>query len=292
MAETFLEEIKEELVTNRSKKRCCQTAELRALLIFGAVPYEGGALFGTESFQLARRVSFLLRKTCTINLPEKVDESAEGYKFLVPGEVIKELFLKTDRGFIEEEKGCEEHECCKRAFLRGAFLAAGSASNPEKAYRAEVFSENEAAVKKIGEILDFFQVEAGRTKRKKLYVAYANKCEAEADMLKAAEAGNAVFRVLEARVIKDRRNETNRITNCDMANSDRAADTSFRQRAAIEKIEASDGLDSLKPKLREAAVLRMENPEASICELAAIAGISKSAMHHRLESIISIASEK
>lgn len=291
MAETFLEEIKSELVNDRSKKICCQKAEIRALLIFGAAAYNGGALFGTDNYKLARRVSFLLKRTCTINLPDRPDERACGYKFLVPGDVLEELGLRAGAS-VEETEDCEADSCCRKAFIRGAFLAAGSAANPDRSYRMEIFSEDKKAVGKVYDILQGFGVEVKRTKRKNLYIVYAQKSESEADMLKVAEAGNAVFRVLETRVIKDRRNETNRVTNCDMANFDRAIETSARQSAAIEKIKRSGAIASLKPKLRDAAELRLEHPEASISELAEMAGISKSAMHHRLESIVKAAQDE
>ena len=290
---TFLEEIKEELENLKLKKPCCMLSEIRAMLLFGSVPYEGGLLFGTMSAKCAIRFSGELKRTCAIELPEKVDESAAGYKFFLPKEVLDELCLSCEGEFISETKDCEEKECCRRAFVRGAFLTSGSASDPQRSYRMEIFSENEAAVTKIRDILASFGTQAGLLKRKNNFVVYVNSSDLVSDMLKIMEANSALFRLLDAKVVKDKRNSSNRITNCDLANADRATDTGLRQRRAIEKIQRTVGLQSLKPKLYEAAQLRLGNIDATVSELAEMANppISKSAMFSRLEKLIEI-SEK
>ncbi len=287
--QTFLEEIKAELCTVRGKKECCERSELRALLMFGGAVFDGGVLFGTESYDLAKRFSVLLRHTCAINLPERVDENAGGYKFVLPDDILSELFLTRGEDAVIEEKDDEDKPCCRRAFIRGAFLASGSASNPEKTYRIEIFSQNKDCCEKALNILRSFDAKVNLTKRKSNYVVYANTGESVGDVLKIAEATGALFRVLQEKAVKDTRNSINRQTNCDMANSDRAVDTSYRQRKAIKKLTKSGVLETLSPKLIEAARLRMENPLASTSELAKMAGISKSAMYARLENLVKIA---
>ena len=290
---TFLEEIKEELENSKLKNPCCMRSEIRAMLIFGGAAYKGGILFGTMSTKSAIRFSGELKRTCKIELPEKVDESAAGYKFFLPKEVLDELCLSCEGEYISETKDCEEEECCRRAFVRGAFLTSGSASDPQRSYRMEIFSENEAAVKKVRDILTSFSVEAGLSKRKNNFVLYLRSSELVSDMLKIMETNSALFRLLDAKVVKDQRNSSNRITNCDMANIFRAADTALKQKMAIEKIERTVGLGSLKPKLYEAAMLRLDNIGATVSELAEMANppISKSAMYSRLEKLVEI-SEK
>lgn len=262
------------------------------MLIFGGAVFKGTAIFGTESFSLAKRVSGFLKKTCKISYPDRLDENAESYRFLIPEEILGELELEIN-GVVEEVFDTEAEECCKHAFVRGAFLASGSISNPEKAYRMEIFSENEKAADKVLGILLNFGVDAKKTKRKNLFVVYANNSESVSDMIKVTEASNAVFTVLEAKVVKDKRNNSNRITNCDMANAERAISNSFREISAIKTIKKTVGLDFLKPKLREAAVLRLENEGASISELAALCDppVSKSTMNNRLNKLIQTAKE-
>ncbi len=289
---TFLEEVKEELNNIRTRKNCCMASELRAILMFGGVCYEGNVIFGTDDFNLAKKVSSYLCKTCRINYPDRLSENAEGYKFLIPDNILGELELDAYIR-VDEAIDIEKEMCCQRAFVRGAFLASGSVSNPEKAYRMEIFSENETAVDKVYNILLSMGVDAKKTKRKNNFVVYTNNSESVQDMLKVTEASNAVFTVLEAKVVKDKRNNTNRITNCDIANADRASENSYKQTKAIKLIEKRMGLDSLKPKLREAAKLRLENDGASISELASLCDppLSKSTMNNRLNKLVQIAQE-
>ena len=289
---TFLEEIKEELDNLRIKKNCCMASEVRAILMFGGAPFQGNVVFGTENINLAKRLSTFLKKTCKINYPDRLDENAESYRFLIPEEILGELELEAEI-FVDEVFDTEVESCCQHAFIRGAFLASGSIANPEKAYRMEIFSENEKACDKVLGILLNFGVDAKKTKRKNLYVIYTNNSESVSDMIKVTEASNAVFAVLEAKVVKDKRNATNRIINCDMANAERASENSLRETAAIRLIEKTVGLDSLKPKKRQAAMLRLENEGASIGELAALCDppLSKSTMNNRLNKLIQIAKE-
>lgn len=289
---TFLEEIKEELDNLRVKKNCCMASEVRAMLMFGGVPFRGNVIFGTENIILAKRLGSFLKKTCKINYPDRPDENAESYRFLIPEEIVGELELEAE-DFVDEVFDTEVDMCCQRAFIRGAFLASGSIANPEKAYRMEIFSENEKACDKVLNILLSFGVDAKKTKRKNLFVIYTNNSESVSDMLKVAEASNAVFTVLEAKVVKDKRNATNRIINCDMANASRASENSVRETTAIHVIERTIGLDALKPKLKQAAILRLENEGASIGELAALCDppVSKSTMNNRLNKLIQTAKE-
>ncbi|MBQ8003239.1 MAG: DNA-binding protein WhiA, partial [Clostridia bacterium] len=130
-------------------------------------------------------------------------------------------------------------------------------------------------------------------KRKKLYVVYANNSESASDMLKVTEASGAVFKMLEAKINKERRNDTNRQFNCDMANIERASTNAARELDAIRIIEKKAGLDSLKPKLREAAMLRKENESSTIMEMCALCDppLAKSTLKNRLNKLIEIAKE-
>ena len=289
---TFLEEVKDELLNTRIKNHCCMIAELQGVLMFGSVPYEGNVIFGTENFLLAKRVSSFLRKTCHINYPDRLNETAEGYKFLIPDDILTELSLKSETsiGFVGD---AELSECCIKAFVRGAFLVAGSLSNPEKSYRMEVFTENKEAADYLKAVLAIMGVDAKETQRKNLFVVYTNKSESVSDMLKVTEASHAVFKILEAKVLKDKRNETNRVIKCDMAKADIASENSYRETQAIKFIEKTVGLDFLKPKLRQAAMMRLENEGASLKELAALFDppIPKSTLNNRLNKLIKIAEE-
>lgn len=289
---TFLEEIKEELCNLRVKNTCCMKSEMQAVLLFGGAVYEGNVILGTDSFEVAKRYTSFLKKVCHVNYSERLSESAESYKFLIPPDILEQLGLRADNG-IQLFDDADVNECCIHAFVRGAFMASGSVSNPEKSYRMEIFSENEKACDMVYSYLDIMGVEVKKTQRKNLFVVYANKSESVSDMLKVTEASMAVFRVLEAKVIKDKRNETNRVINCDMANADRASENSYRETQAIRVIEKTIGLDALKPRLRETALLRLENEGASLKELASLFDppIPKSTLNNRLNKLIKMAEE-
>ena len=124
---TFLSEIKTELLALRVKKPCCMQSEVRGLLAFGAVGYNDGALFGTDSFEEAKRISIFLRTVMNIDFAQRLDEAAGSYKFVIPSDVLWELGLKVEGALITERENKETDECCMRAFVRGAFIASGSA---------------------------------------------------------------------------------------------------------------------------------------------------------------------
>lgn len=289
---TFLEEVKDELLNSKIKKNCCMTSEIRGVLLFGGIPFGENVIFGTDNFRLAKRFSNFLRKVCNIDFAQRLDEHAESYKFLIPEDILNELGIRAG-AIVEPVDDRETDFCCMRAFIRGAFLASGSAANPERAYRVELFSENEKAADKVLEIFGELAVAAKKTKRKSLFVIYGNSCETASDMLKVTEATFAVFKMLDAKVQKERRNDTNRQINCDMANIDRVNENSRREADAIKLIASTVGLDSLKPKLKEAAILRLENEGASLKELCELCEppLPKSTLNNRLNKLIEIAKE-
>ncbi len=290
---TFLNEIKNELLSLRIKKICCMTSEVRGILAFGGVALGERVLFGTDSFELAKRISIFLRKVLNIDFAEKLDEEAGSYKFLIPESILGELGLGVKSGIIEEIENKEQEVCCMRAFIRGAFLASGSAANPEKAYRVEIFTDNKSLCGKAFSIISDLGVECKMAERKNLFVIYGNNSENASDILKVTEASMAVFKMLDAKIEKEKRNNANRLMNFDMANIDRISENSGREAEAIRLIADKVGLDKLKPRLREVAILRLENEGASLRELCEMCDppLAKSTLKNRLNKLIEIAKE-
>lgn len=290
---TFLGEIKTELLSLKIKKICCMTSEIRGILAFGGVAFNEGVFFGTDSFELAKRLSIFLRKVLNIDFMERLDEEAGSYKFFLPENVLYELGLGIEDGVITELNNKEDESCCMRAFIRGAFLASGSASNPERAYRVEIFTENKAFYDKAFNIISSMGIDCKKAKRKNLYVIYGNNSENASDILKVTEASGAVFKMLDAKIEKEKRNKANRLMNFDMANIDRISENSEREARAIRLIEEKMGLDNLKPNLRLVAKLRMENEGASLRELCEMCDppLAKSTLNNRLNKLIQIAKE-
>lgn len=290
---TFLNEIKNELLSLRIKKICCMTSEVRGILAFGGVALGERVLFGTDSFELAKRMSIFLRKVLNIDFAEKLDEEAGSYKFLIPESILGELGLGVKSGIIEEIENKEQEVCCMRAFIRGAFLASGSAANPEKTYRVEIFTDNKSLCGKAFGIISDLGVECKMAERKNLFVIYGNNSQNASDILKVTEASMAVFKMLDAKIEKEKRNNANRLMNFDMANIDRISENSGREAEAIRLIADKVGLDKLKPRLREVAMLRLENEGASLRELCEMCDppLAKSTLKNRLNKLIEIAKE-
>lgn len=180
----------------------------------------------------------------------------------------------------------------KRAFLRGAFLGAGSVSNPRRAYHLEIVCAGETLAHALCDTLRFFACEAKTVRRKEKYVVYLKDGDKIFVFLALLGATNASIHVQNARTDKEFINYVNRTKNCDTANIGRTVDAAGEQIEAIHRILADPVASKrLSPVLRETAELRLNHAELSLNELAELAGIGKSGMNHRLQRLLEIARE-
>ena len=189
--------------------------------------------------------------------------------------------------------GVLENDCCKTSFVRGAFLAGGSITDPAKRYHLELTTTHAAVGREMCALLLELGFEPGLAMRGANHVAYFKQSEAIADFLTMAGAGVPAMEVMSARVEKDMRNEINRKVNCDSANADKIVAAAAEQLEAIRRIEREQGLDTLPEGLQQAALLRIANPEASLAELAALSvpSVTKSCLSHRLKRLAAIAKD-
>ncbi len=180
-------------------------------------------------------------------------------------------------------------ECCKRAYIRGAFLAAGSVSAPEKSYHLEIVCENQPKAVQLSEIIKTFQIDAKIVERKKHFVVYIK----EVDMLNVMQAHISLLNLENVRILKEMRNSVNRQVNCETANLSKTVNAAVRQVEDIHYIENTIGLNALPDVLKEAAQARLQNPDISLKELGAILTppLGKSGVNHRLKRISEIALE-
>jgi DNA-binding protein WhiA len=193
-------------------------------------------------------------------------------------------FLQDESLNMETDSAILKKNCCRVAYLRGAFLGGGSVNRPEASYHLELVTGNFSFAQMLYQILRRMDFPVGITDRKDSYIVYLKEGDAVIDFLAMLEAEQAVEAFEVARNVKEVREQVNRLVNCETANLQKAVDAAGRQLAEI-KILAAAGLEKLPPKLRAAAEARLENPEASLAELAEMLGITKSGMSHRMRKL-------
>lgn len=260
---SFSKQVKDELVSLVPSARHCRMSELEAINMFSAPNYDN-YYYKKKCFTLADK---------TINITEYTKPTND--------ELIGQ---KLDKLLI--------HECCKKAFLRGAFLVAGSVTDPLKSYHLEIVSDNCVLVEKTYDIIRSFGLYAGQTKRKTNYVIYIKEGVMLVEFLGLIGAPLSLMELENIRIIKDMRNDVNRIVNCEAANIKKTIDAAITQIEDIKKIERLCGLEKLPKGLREVARIRVQYPEATYAELGEHLNppVGKSGVNHRLRRISQIAS--
>jgi DNA-binding protein WhiA len=205
--------------------------------------------------------------------------------------VLEDTYLLGDGLREDIDPGLVSSMRCKGAFLRGAFLAAGSVSNPEKRYHLEITSSSAEFASALAMLLNEMELNAKIVSRKKAYVVYLKEGEMIADFLTAAGAHSAILEFHNVRILKDIRNNINRAVNCETANIQKTVNAAARQVENIKYIEKVLGISSLPVALREVASARLDNPEASLRELCTMLSqeIGRSGVNHRLRRLDAIA---
>lgn len=299
---SFSGEIKEELQFVMGNSRHCQMAELAAFFQFCSHVVEGkndskALRLQTENKNVARKCFTLFKKTFKIYVDVTVRKNGGQtgtMTYLLRTDEHPEQKKIVDALKIAEwEKGdCTnalllKNSCCKRAFLRGAYLAAGSMSDPYKGYHLEIVCQNSQQAGQIQKLFLDFGLDAKQVQRKKYYVVYIKEGENIADFLNVIEAHQALMEFENARIYKDVRNRVNRKVNCEAANINKTVNAAARQVADIEYIRSVCGLEKLPDALREMAYVRLENPEGSLEELGKLLDppVGKSGVNHRLRKI-------
>ena len=315
---SFSSGVKEELYRHISPARHCQLAELAALLHFNGRHrrrYDEGAFLQihAENALVVRKCFTLLQKTffkykygnpvynrkiskpgcfCRIDDPELIRRILQGIKFLdqtgspTSGEESLQDGLRcpVSRLLIR-------NSCCQRAFLRGAFLAAGSMSNPGKGYHLEIVCSRPLQAQQILEILTEFEIEGRIVQRKKYYVVYIKEGAGISDFLNVVEAHVALMEFENSRIVREVRNTVNRRVNCETANITKTVTAAARQVDDILFLQQKYGFEKLPVSLRQMAEVRLEYPEAPLKELGMYLDppVGKSGVNHRLRKLCELA---
>ena len=273
---SFSAEVKEELQKQVGKSRHCQIAELAAMIAFDGIGIENHLL--NEKYQALVGELFPGEKDVAewriLELVKMWDEKQQ-----------KPEINSTVNGLILQQV------CCRRAFLRGAFLAGGSISDPNKSYHFEIVCKTLEQAEQLRDIINSFAMEAKIVERKKHQVVYLKEGAQIVDMLNIMEAHVALMNLENVRILKEMRNSVNRKVNCETANISKTVNAAVKQLEDIVFIRDKAGLDSLPDNLREIALLRLENPDAPLKELGTFLDppVGKSGVNHRLRRISEIA---
>lgn len=273
---SFSAEVKEELQKQVGKSRHCQIAELAAMIAFDGIGIENHLL--NEKYQALVGELFPGEKDVAewriLELVKMWDEKQQ-----------KPEINSTVNGLLLQQV------CCRRAFLRGAFLAGGSISDPNKSYHFEIVCKTLEQAGQLRDIINSFAMEAKIVERKKHQVVYLKEGAQIVDMLNIMEAHVALMNLENVRILKEMRNSVNRKVNCETANISKTVNAAVKQLEDIVFIRDKAGLDSLPDNLREIALLRLENPDAPLKELGTFLDppVGKSGVNHRLRRISEIA---
>lgn len=310
---SFSSKVKEELSKDCNNPRHCCIAETAAIIsMCGKVIFDEKDRvrieIHTENVTVARKYFTLLKKTYNINTDISIRHSSSlnknrSYVLSVNDDETARKILMTCRlmkpfGVIEEDFSISDsliiqRECCKRAFIRGAFLAAGSVSDPVKTYHFEIVCLSEAKAKQLQMIMETFNINARVIKRRKYFVVYVKDSSQVVDLLNIMGAYNALMDMENVRIVKDMRNNVNRKVNCETANINKTVSAAVKQIEDIRFIQMSSAFDELPESLQEMAELRVRYPEATLAELGQLLDtpVGKSGVNHRLKKISLFADE-
>ena len=186
-----------------------------------------------------------------------------------------------------------QNPCCRRAYIRGAFLASGSVSDPEKGYHCEIVCADSARAEQLSAMLESFGIEAKITLRKHSYILYVKEGSQIADILNVMEAHVGLMKFENIRILKEMRNSVNRQVNCETANLNKTVSAAVKQIEDIQYIQSTIGFEKLPENLAEIARLRLEQPGMSLKELGQMLTppVGKSGVNHRLRKLSFIAEE-
>ncbi|MDD6619686.1 MAG: DNA-binding protein WhiA [Eubacteriales bacterium] len=292
---SFSKQVKNELLKIEYENSCCEKAMLYGMCIFGKSFSSYGVGIQTENEEISKLYKRLILKYCNVKCQVKPSAHARSFTVMINDKAQCDKILKAfghdGTGSLKINFSNFDCEGCQKAFLAGAFLSCGTVSNPEKDYHLEFTVPYLNLSKSLVTLLSECDIAPKTANRKGYNIVYFKDSEAIEDCLYIMGASSAMFEMMNVEIVKDFRNKANRTANCETANIEKTVKASFEHISAIEKIKEKKGLDYLKSDLREIAVLRIDNPEASLSDLARLAGLSRSGINHRLKRIIEISKE-
>ena len=271
-----------------------------ATMTFG-LRHTFGLNFTSKNAAVARKTLMLLKSEggdihteITVSRSRQLNKNNNYTVKVIPSPNVAQLlqrlgFLHDDSLNMDSDMGLLRKSCCRIAYLRGAFQGGGSVNKPESAYHLELVTGSFGLGNLLYRLLKRMGFPVGFVDRKADYIVYLKEGDAVIDFLAMIKADKAVEAFEIARNVKEVRAQVNRLVNCETANLQKAVDAAGRQIAAIRLLKAQGLLEKLPKKIKKTAQLRLENPDITLTELAAMLGVSKSGISHRLRKIQELA---
>lgn len=291
---SFASEVREELCRSLPEKRCCQIAECYGILLYCNTFTKQEIRIITENRHFAEGLPRLFRRAFGVSFDQFPSLEQPGkHAFVIDDPEKLELIFSA---FGQEHETVALHinfavleePCCKQSFIRGAFLSGGSVTDPDKRYHLELVTSHLKVSDEARSLLQELGFEPKDAHRGGSNILYMKQSDRIVDFLTMIGAQICAMKIIQAKMEKEVRNGVNRRVNCDTANLSKAVDAAQEQLAAIRILRETGEFDQLPEKLRETAVLREENPEATLAELAELVNppVSKPAISHRMRSLI------
>ena len=298
---SFSSEVKAECCQIRFDRRSLAIAECYGILLYCNTFRASEIRIITACASFAERLPRLFRRAFNLSFDQVPPENAVGKRSFCIRDHEKILRILDCFGADEKSLlshhvnlGILEEDGCPEAFVRGAFLAGGSVTDPEKRFHLELATSHRSVCRELRSILLELELEPKEATRGAHSLLYFKKDDQISDFLARIGAQVSSMHIITAKVEKEMRNTVTRQINCDSANADKTVSAAMRQVDAIRKVLKRDGLDALDEPLRDAALLRLANPEASLYDLSLLSNppVTKSCLSHRLNRIILFAGEE
>jgi len=291
---SFAGDVKSELCRAPLTRRCCAQAECYGILLYCNTFSSGEIRIITESDAFAQRLPQLFKKAFKVTFDRLPD--GEGKYIFAVNAPAKLAAIQHTYGYdpralgLHINFGVVEESCCRAAFLRGAFLAGGSVTDPRKGYHLELTTSHQSVSREMLALMRDMNLEPKAAPRKGNAVIYFKQSDRIEDFLTSIGAPICAMEVMNAKLEKDLRGSVNRRVNCDAANLDKAVEAAMAQVEAIRTLEERGELAALPDKLKEAAQLRLAHPEDTLAQLAQRCDppITKSALNHRLRKLVEL----
>ena len=292
--QSFAGKVKNELCRVPVQRLCCARAEAYGVLLYGNTFSPTEVRLITESADFAARLPRLFQRAFGLKFDRLPEEERGKLIFGITDRskldrIINQLGYDPRQNLVLQVNfGLLEDECCRTAFLRGAFLAGGSVTDPEKRYHLELDTGHAQASREVAALLTEMGFLPHSVRRGGSSVIYFKQSEHIEDLLTTIGAPAAAMDIMTAKVDKEIRNGANRAMNCDMANVNKTIDAALEQKNAIQRLQENGRLERLPEKLRQTALLRLQYPEMSLSQLAEKCDppVTKSCMNHRMRKLL------
>ena len=291
---SFSSDIKAELAAIENEHSCCDLAQAYGMLECGRLFSATAVSFQTENQAVAKRYTELIAHVCGVMPDASFSDTSGLHSVVAEGEKAAKIVSRFGHGkevAVRLNRANLDCEQCAYAYLRGAFLVCGAITNPQVDYHLEFCVPYYNLSHDLMTLMGELGLLAKCVKRKGNYVIYFKESEQIEDCLTMMGAVSASLELMNIKMIKDIRNNANRVANCESANIDKTVAASLLQTEAVKRIESTVGIEALPQELRELCRLRLENPEYSLRELGECLEppISRSGVNHRLRRIMEFA---